>query len=278
MSSPIRIQGVGGGSSSSTGLVLNYESPDGDVWGMVSPDDRTAPVVIPEDGIQGLVGRIEWTTTESVNQYGVRHDGFRTAPLDITLDYVLRSHAGDMETLSRMWERAWSFAEPGKLRLFSAAGGMFWTPVHEPVFPDWPFAFRRQRLVQGQMSCRGLLGHWFGETERFTGAGTFRVNPGGDRPLAPSLKLIWDGSETSFRFPSGLQVNLPAIGAERHINLDRGMSGQMTRPDGTVDSGGWSSLQGIVSGVTLRPGEDSVWVLGAGITLEVTPRYLSPWR
>lgn len=275
------------------GTVVVYESPEGEEWPLITPrrgNARDQPVRLLEESVEGFAGRVEREETESITGYGVRSLGWRTPPLEITLEYLLRSGLGEMEDLVRSWRSAWDFEqpgdyfdagpapEPGRLRVYSPVSEHFWTPVSDPVFPDWPNSLRSARRVQEQMTCRGKLGHWFGDTIRFTGAGTFRVNPPGDRPLSPSLRLVWDGRATSFQFPSGLRVNLPAIGVTRIINLDRGMSGQMTRPDGTVDTGGWSSLQGIVSGVSLRPGVDSIWFIGEGLTLEVTPRYLSPWR
>lgn len=274
-----------------SGVVVSYESPNGDEWSLLTPDRAprsSQPVRIVEDGVQGLVGRVEREETESITGYGVRSLGWRTPPLEITLEYVLRSEPGELETLSRAWRQAWEFEQPGdyfdvgpaprpgKLRVWSPVSEYFWTPVTDPQFPDWPNSLRSARRVRESMSCRGRLGHWFGDVRRFTGAATVRVP--GDKPLSPSCRLVWDGSATSVTFPSGLTVNLPAIGVTRYINLDRGMSGQMTRPDGTVDTGGWSSLQGVVSGISLRPNVDSSWVLGPGLTLEVTPRYLSPWR
>jgi len=90
------------------------------------------------------------------------------------------------------------------------------------------------------------------------------------------MKLVWLGNQATVKFPSGLTVALPGINVERHINLDRGFSGQVTKPDGTVDTGLWSSFQGLISGLSLTPGEPTTWELGTGVELHVTPRYLSP--
>lgn len=261
------------------GTIVEYESPDGDVWTLITPErgrSRSQRVVLAPEGLEGLSGQVEETEVESVTGYGVRGDGWKIPVLDSTVSYTLRAPMGELEQTARAWRRAWPSWEPGRLIVRSAFGEDFWCPVSVPAFPEFPNGLHRRTTLQESVTFRNKKGHWFGSTELFTGPVTVRV--GGDRPLSPSLRLRWDGQATSVIFPSGLRVNLPAIGVERIINLDRGMSGQMTRPDGTVDSGGWSSLQGIVHGVSLRPGEETTWVLGAGIALEVTPRYLSPWR
>lgn len=203
------------------------------------------------------------------------------------MDYAVRAPKGELESVMRAWRRAWETVEPGdygdpgvvergRLRVFSPEGGNFYTEVSSPSFPDWPSSLRNKTVVEEQLKCVSWSGHWLGETTYHTGAFTFRVQ--GDKPLSPSMRLRWDGQATAIGFPTGLTLNLAATGLERFINLDRGMSGQMTRPDGTVDTLGWSSLQGLVHGMSLRPGSQSTWSLGPGLTLEVTPRYLSPWR
>ena len=95
---------------------------------------------------------------------------------------------------------------------------------------------------------------------------------------AQSMRLHWTGEASSVTFPDGRKVTFPKLGAERYINLDFGMAAQVTRPDGTVDTNAWSGINGAIHGMTLAPNEPTEWVLGAGMTLEVTPRYLSPWR
>ena len=96
----------------------------------------------------------------------------------------------------------------------------------------------------------------------------------GDFPLSPSCRLRWDGTASTVKFPSGVSVKFPALGSPRYINLDYGMSAQVTREDGSVDTNVWSGLQGKLFGVTLEPNVPTDWELSAGMTLEVTPRYL----
>lgn len=264
--------------------IISYESPSGDVWELAAPGSgRYRPVSLVEGGTEGFVGRVERSTTDTV--VGVRSRGWKLVPLEITLKYYLRASRGEMGQVSRLWRDAWDHEQPGDYFDLEAprlgrlvvdrVEGRFWTPVSDPIFPDIEQDLRSQTIVQEELSCVGLDGCWFGETVSYTGEAVVRAQ--GDRPLSPSLRLVWDGSATSVTFPSGLKLNLPAIGSERNINLDRGMSGQMTRPDGSVDTGGWSSLQGLVSGVSLRPGVESLWVIGSGLRLDVTPRFLSPW-
>ena len=279
--SPIRITGGEPtfGEVPPAGVVVEYEPPFGTTWVLSSDGDRYRNIFLQPNGISGLRGKVEWDESESVNQYGVRRTGrqnFRTPPLDISLNVGLRAERGEMESLVRRWDQAWSFFEPGKLRLRSA-GFEFWTPVVDPVFPDWPDNLVSRRYLEVSMSCRALKGHWFGKTRVF-GAGSFSVTAEGDAPLVSSCRLVWDGQATSFQVPGGQTVDLQAVSGQRFINLDRGMTGQVTTTDGVVDSVTWSALLGKVHGVSLDPGSVTQWQLGAGLTLEVTPRYLSPWR
>lgn len=279
---PFRIEGTpGGGPLSISGLIVEYESPDGAVWELTAPgSDRHRNMFLLPGGLSGLRGRVEWDETESVNQYGVRRSGpknFRTPPFDVGLTLGLRTEPGEMESLSRRWEDAWSHELPGKLHLRSGGHGRYWCWVDTPVFPDWPDNLSRRRYLETSMTCRVRQGHIYGATKRFTGTATVRV--GGDRPLAPSCKLLWSAAGT-VKFPSGITVTLPApgFGGPKWINLDRGMMGQVTFSDGRVDSAGWSALQGNIMGVDLIPDTNSAWVMTGGVELHVTPRYINPWR
>lgn len=268
-----------------------FTSPNGESWNL-TPENvggiRVPSVMLLEEEVTGLVGRVDRTLGESVNAYGSRSLGWRTPPLDISLGYLLRSARGDMPVWSSTWRSAWDIdvpgdypgdlvpATPGRLEVATGGGERCWTPVVGADFPDLPHGLGGVTKLREVMACRSMVGHWFGEVESYTGTFTFVVR--GDRPLSPKMRLVWDGSATSVTFPSGLKLNLAAGEGVRFIDLDRGMSGQVTRPDGSVDTLGWSALQGLVHGMSLRPGSESSWVLGSGMTLEVTPRFLSPWR
>lgn len=266
---------------------VSYESPAGDLWTLITPDgSRDLPIFLADNDLSGWSGKVSRSDSQSVTRLGARSTGWKLDPLKIEIPYVAQALSGTVDTVLREWRRAWDFEQPGDYgypttvrsgKLWVADGGeSYWAPVCDPEFPDLPKHSQRVRAVEEVMSCRSMVGHWFGATEHFEGTVSIRVR--GDRPLSPSLRLAWDGSATSVTFPSGLKLNLPNVGGRRFINLDRGMSGQVTREDGSVDTGGWSALQGLVHGLSLRPGDTSDWVLGPGLTLEVTPRFLTPWR
>lgn len=282
MVAPIRIAGAtGGGYTTNSGLLVEYESPSGKLWELYSKDGvKTAPVFVLPGGLSGLDGTVEWNERESVMGLGVRKPGprdFRIPPKDISLRLGMRAPLGELEQLSRRWRRDWSHARNGKLIVRSVAGGRFWAHVTNPTMPDWETDLSTRRYVETTVTCRHRSGYWFGKTQKFTGATVVRVP--GDEPLSPSCRLVWDGRATSFRPEMGTTITLPAVtGGTRYINLDRGMMGQVTKPDGTVDTLVWSALQGLVLGVSLTPYIDSPWILGDGLTLEVTPRFISPWR
>lgn len=285
MLAPIRITGGPihtGGHLPPSGLLVEYESPGGRQWELTAPGaDRGKNLFLLPDGLSGMSGRVEWEEVESVTGYGVRpphRRAFKTPAFDVTLKLGMRARRGEMESLSRMWDQDWTGIEPGTLILRSVAGGRYEAKVTDPVFPDWPSNLNGLTYLETSVTARVRAGHYLGKTETW-GTGLHTIRHKGHAPLAPSCRLVWDGRATIIIFPTGITVTLPAItGGTRYINLDRGMMGQVTKPDGTVDSAVWSALQSSIKGITLPPGEQSTWNIGQGLQLQVTPRYISPWR
>lgn len=282
---PIRITGgptPAGGELPPSGLLVEYESPGGRLWELTAPGaDRWKNLFLLPGGLSGLSGRVEWEEVETVTGYGVRpanRRAWRTPPFDVTLTLGMRAPRGELESLSRRWERDWSGVEPGTLILRSVAGGRFEASVTDAVFPDWPSNLNNLTYLETSVTARVRAGHYLGKRETW-GPGTHTIRVKGHDPLSPSCRLVWDGQATSVTFPSGITVTLPAVtGGTRYINMDRGMMGQVTKPDGTVDSVVWSALQSSIKGITLTPSQQSTWTLGSGLQLHVTPRYISPWR
>lgn len=270
---------------------VQLTSPEGDVWEMSDHDPYhfSGPrVVLLADEVSGLVGRVDRSKVQTVNRLGVRSRGWSTPALDMSLGVLLQAERGDLPRFARLFRDGWLGEEAGDyayelvpperptISVQEGGGERFWTPVSDVHVPDVPHGLGSSTSLHQTITMSGDLGHWFGDGILF-GEGEHEITPAGDRPLWPLLKLHWDGSATSVTFPTGVTVHFPPIGVPRTINLDRGMSGQVTRPDGSVDTASWSALQGTVTGVVLRPGSPSLWEIGAGMTLEVTPRFLSPW-
>ena len=264
-------------------------------------------VVLKEGGFAGGSGSVDFTTHDSVNRYGVRPVGFKVPEFTGSLDVAVRRGPDEsvMDTL-RDWRRAWSHFDEGLLKVVARDGGNREARVRLVGFSDVPHDPAQNYVLEDQVQFRCMDGFWRGPTMRRTGV--FEVAVPGDLP--PLLRLWWDGeTETSFKLPSGLTVNLTtrrtpglppgsveivpgvvvdfgpgvAVGdpvpiGPRFINLDRGMQGQITREDGTVDSLTWSSLRGVLVGETLTPHRLYSFELGEGLELLATPRYLTPWR
>lgn len=285
MLTPIRITGGptrAGGHVPSSGLLVEYESPGGRLWELTAPGaDRGKNLFLLPGGLSNLSGRVEWEEVESVTGYGVRpphRRAFKTPPFDVTLTLGMRAPRGEMESLSRRWEQDWSYTDPGTLILRSVTGGRYEAKVTDPVFPDWPSNLNGLTYLETSVTARVRAGHYLGKWETW-GMGTHTIRAKGHAPLSPSSRLVWDGGPASIGFPSGVNVTLPTVtGGTRYINLDRGMMGQVTLPDGTVDSAVWSALQSSIKGVSLTPGEQSIWHVGSGLQLQIAPRYISPWR
>lgn len=205
----------------------------------------------------------------------MRPVGFKVPEFTGSLDVAVRRGPDEsvMDTL-RDWRRAWSHFDEGLLKVVARDGGNREARVRLVGLSDVPHDPAQNYVLEDQVQFRCMDGFWRGPTTRRTGV--FEVAVPGDLP--PLLRLRWDGSETSFRLPSGLRVSLTRAAGTRFINLDRGMQGQITREDGTVDSLTWSSLRGVLVGETLTPHRLYSFELGAGLELLATPRYLTPWR
>ena len=232
-------------------------------------------VVLKDGGFVGGLGGVEFTPVESVTRYGVRTAGSKVPAFDGELDVVVRPGPDDsvMETL-RDWRNAWSFFEDGELKVVARDGGNREARVRLVSFGEVELDPSGTRLIEDSVQYQCLDGYWSGSVSTYTDNVT--VTTPGDLP--PKLRLKWDGQATNFTLPSGLSVSLAQGPGTRWIDLERGMQGQVTDEDGNVDTGTWSSLRGVLVGETLQPHTKNDFQLGAGLTLEVTPRFLSPWR
>lgn len=232
-------------------------------------------VVLKEGGFGDGVGGVDFASAESVTRYGSRVAGMKVPAFTGSLDVVVRPGPDEsvMETL-RDWRNSWSYFADGKLKVVARDGGDREARVRLVSFAEVPFDPSGVTLIEDSVQYQCLDGYWSGGIRAYTGNVTVTV-PG---DLPPKLRLKWDGRATSFTLPSGLSVSLAQGPGVRWIDLERGMQGQVTDEDGNVDTGTWSSLRGVLVGETLQPHSKNSFQLGAGLTLEVTPRFLSPWR
>ena len=250
--------------------VIEVVPPTGETFILAGGKNQRA-FILP-DTVKGFETPVEHKYRDSVTSYGNRSVGWKIPAVDSSFDFYLRD-PGNVADVYRRFRRAF---RSGSRIMFRSPAGVFYSRIEVPVFADANRELATRKSFQGTVSFRRPDGCWLGDTEYFTGNATVMVD--GDEPLSPSLRLHWTGAASSVTFPDGRKVTFPRLGAERYINLDFGMSGQVTRPDGTVDTNAWSGVNGLVHGMTLTPNEPTEWVLGAGMTLEVSPRYLSPWR
>ena len=259
------------------GSHIAYISPDGERYGLHYPtvaESNVQRVVMKPEGLEGATAQPEFTDYESVNGFGARQGSFKLPPVEVTTEVTITSDVQPVSMQEAEWRRAWSHFKDGRIEVRSRGVETRWAPARLVAMPDIGEELKGLRYFETSVTWRNMKGCWFGEMILL--AGEVVLVPAGDLP--PSLRLHWTGEASSVTFPDGRKVTFPELGAERYINLDFGMSAQVTRPDGTVDTNVWSGINGVVHGMTLAPNEPTEWVLGAGMTLEVTPRYLSPWR
>ncbi|WP_276652478.1 hypothetical protein [Corynebacterium vitaeruminis] len=271
--------------TSEGGRHITYVSPSGESWVLQAPtveEVEQQRVVLKPDCTDGWSVKPEFTEKESVTQFGARTVGFKLPAFDASMDFTVTSDFQFCAFEERNWRAAWSPFKAGKLISVARDGSTRWAPVTLNSMADLPHDLMGCSYYEGSLSFRQRAGCWLGQAESWSGGDTqvtVSVKVPGD--VTPSVRMIWDTSkDASFTFPSGTVVNLyrPAVAdGVRYINLDRGMYGQVTRLDGSVDSTMWSSFLGRVSGVTLSPDVATTWKLQGGVTLEVTPRFLSPW-
>lgn len=284
MVSPIRVTGnvtvansPGLNSIPEAGSHIFYISPSGERYGLNYPsvaESKVQRVVLKPGGLEGATARPEFTDHESVNSFGARQSSFKLPPIEVTTEVVITADVQPVSMQEAEWRSDWSHFNDGRIEVRSRGEETRWAPARLVAMPDLDRELKGLRYFETSVTWRNMKGCWFGEMRPFTGAVEF--TPGGDFP--PSMRLRWTGEASSVKFPDGRSVVFPALGAERIINLDFGMSAQVTRPDGTVDTNTWSGINGAVHGMSLEPNEPTEWVLGDGMTLEVSPRYLSPWR
>lgn len=284
---PVRIEGAGVAprplslnlSEVVEGAVrVRYFAPSGEawlLWSTVTAETLDQETFLPEDGWSGGVAEVDFTEQETVNRYGARVSGWKLPAFDGELTVWLRGHGRRTAELWRDWQLAWPlFGEMGTLQVVSDAGLNRQCRVRVKSFSEPGFFPRGHDAMETKVAWKCLDGYWTGPRETFTG--TVDVVPAGELP--PLVRMRWDGRATSARFPAGNTVLLGSTGVERWINLERGFMGQVTDSAGVVDTGVWSALRGAVTGVELTPHAKNHFELGDGLTLEVTPRYLSPWR
>ncbi|APT92691.1 hypothetical protein CPHO_07050 [Corynebacterium phocae] len=249
--------------------------------------EDTQRVVLLEGGFRGGVSEPDIATTEQPWGLGLVQAGHvKFADMTGSLEVVAWSNEHAAAENFRDWRSAWLSTLPPKpgapyrpivLDVVNRAGLGVWTPAVLDSVPAAPDREPRlSRYVKDSISWRSLSGCWFSPVERYSG--NFVVVPRGD--AVPRCRLQWTGRAGTVRFPDGRRVSLPGVqGGPFFIDLDRGMSGHVTRvSDGVTVPGVWAGLRGYIQGVSLALHERVRWELSPGLELLVENRHFSPWK
>lgn len=261
---------------------ITYTSPTGEVWLLAGTgygvSDDNQRVVLLEGGFTGGVAVPDVALNDAPTGLGQWAGEFTLPPLEGELSVVIMDTPVNAGRTFRNWRHSWTPFNDGVLKVIDRAGGNYWTPVR--LVPgglgtvDLDPAYRR--AIPDEVKWRGLKGCWFGKPSTYQ-PGTSTVTPTGD--LRPTVRLKWDGSPATVTLPTGQGVTLPDITRGSYfIDLDRGMSGHVTNEAGETVVAAWAALRGLILGVSLTPYVASTWTFTTGVTLEVTPRFLTPWR
>lgn len=273
------------------GWKVTFAAPgdNADRWMLsgVQGEQHDAQRVILLEG--GFTGGVAYPTMErpaAPTGYGVRvAEGFSLPEMTGGLSVVVTSAGDPAGRNLRDWRRAWSATlpafpggptRPGRLIVEARDGGNYWCPV---VLASGPESPEREpahvELIPDSVEWVSPAGCWNGRRHEYE-AGAHTVVPAGD--LSPHVELVWDGTPGTIVFPNGSSLTLGTAAAGPYtINLDRGMYGHTTGPDGKTARHVWAAFRGTVSGVTLAPHMSANFTIPDGVKLVISERFYTPW-
>ncbi|MEJ6013820.1 hypothetical protein WG936_08225 [Corynebacterium sp. H127] len=259
------------------GYKVTYTSPfHGEVWTLSTPiqhEREGQRLFLVEDGFKGGVGSVNFSMKNTVNRLGERVGGWNLPSFDGSFDVCILDKPESVANNLRNWRRGWSQFHDGIIQVIATDGAGYWCNARLDSFGDIPRDPQGTQPLLDSINWVCHDGCWFGETKEYAGSAV--VKPAGD--VEASARIAWDGQATTLRNPYGESISLPNVGSQRYLDVNRGMYGHITFPDGTTDLSTWRALRASLAGITMEPGKEYGWNFGAGLTLEVTDRWLSPW-
>lgn len=262
-------------------LQVVWRGVDGSVWPLLGPTARNHP-----DGggcvllrPTGFVAKPE--IVKRANSTGVGKKITKISYPDIEGVLDLQVWGGKGQKWSSL-VRSFSLDKPGTLEV-SDTRGMTWflpcTLKEELESTEWSPTGRRTvaRVQPALVSDQGL---WGSPVRRVpphpTAQQTVAVTNHGDVDLCPWV--IWSGAPTKVTLPGGMVVQLPAVSGEHRVSTDPGTGYTVLGPDGKQAKNVWAKFRGLAIPGNTKPGETSVWSLGARVGLEYQDMVRSPWR
>ncbi|WP_313548337.1 hypothetical protein [Corynebacterium sp.] len=277
---------------------IAYRAPgeSGSTWNLATPigaERQGQSVLLLKGGTEDFDAQPALTKRATVNGFGERAIAANLPSFGSSIKVLIGKHGIDLREADRAWRQAWQLVihngelpnfdpfDPtlsGRFIISETGGRNLWLPVYATEMSSLDANYRGRRTLESTITWESLAGTYFGS--KITKEGTFVLTVPGD--TYPAARLRWDTSQSGYvAMPNGQSLTLepgPGTSGIRYINLERGYAGQVTREDGTVDTEVWSQLRGAVLGIHLTPHEEINWAMTIGLSLEVVPRHLSPWR
>lgn len=230
----------------------------------------------------GLTGSINRTLVQNPNGVGSIISGYSIPIMEGSL--AARVYA-DPETGLTVGETYESFVtsfspiKPGRLTVTDSRGYPWHcdlllsetipTPEQSPLTVPLPW-------MDVTISVVCMQGLWVGETKTYGPGASVQVENPGDFPCYP--KIVWKGRDKTVTPPGATPISLPTTNATRVLDSDPGTGYVITDRAGSVDVGVWRTMRGLAVYGRVDAGDKAVWGASEGVTLEVTPLCMNPWR
>lgn len=263
---------------------ITVSHPNGQLFPIATtrPEERrNQRVMLLKDGAAGFEAYPAVNTKPSTTGIGERIINRTVGAFSGSLKVLVGAPGLNLQKIDNDWRNTWATdptrQKPTRITVVGEGAQNRHINVYATGISDLPSSYRGIPSYECTVAWKSYSAYWNGPTAKY-GPGTHTVIATGD--MIPNARLIWDTSKSATAtLPHGQTLTLNAANAgKRYIDLSPGKVGHVTTDTGTTDSIMWSQLRGALLGAHVPPHTPTTWTLSDGLTLEVTPRYYTPWR